>query len=244
MNTVAERITYLRQMHNRTQAEFAEAVEKQRRSMPDGGTDTVSRGAVGNWESGKGISRSNMQAIAEAFGISFDWLVTGRGTPPTPQTIPPALPELRGEARRASVGLPEMNRDLPVLGTAAAAAIGQGAFQLTSDVIEYVARPPGLAGAKGVYALYVEGDSMLPRFSPGELIFVHPGRPISAGDVVVVQEPDSENGEPRAFIKILISKGGASIRTRQLNPPLEISFRHRDGVTVHKVMSTNELFGL
>lgn len=40
----------------------------------------VTRGAVGNWELGKGIKRENLQRIANVFEVSFDWLATGRGT--------------------------------------------------------------------------------------------------------------------------------------------------------------------
>ena len=39
----------------------------------------VSRGAVANWERGLGIKRDNMQAIAEKFRVSFEWLATGKG---------------------------------------------------------------------------------------------------------------------------------------------------------------------
>lgn len=52
-----------------TQAEFADKV---------GG---VTRGAVGNWELGKGIKRENLQRIADEFKISFEWLATGKGEP-------------------------------------------------------------------------------------------------------------------------------------------------------------------
>jgi len=41
----------------------------------------VTRGAVGNWEIGKGVKRANLEKIADAFHVSFDWLSTGRGTP-------------------------------------------------------------------------------------------------------------------------------------------------------------------
>ena len=41
----------------------------------------VTRGAVGNWELGKGIKTANLQRIAEEFGVSFEWLTTGRGDP-------------------------------------------------------------------------------------------------------------------------------------------------------------------
>src|SRR5690554_4830376 len=42
----------------------------------------VTRGAVGNWELGKGIKRENLQKIADRYGISFDWLATNRGPDP------------------------------------------------------------------------------------------------------------------------------------------------------------------
>lgn len=41
----------------------------------------VTRGAVGNWELGKGISRENLQKIALTFNASFEWLATGTGSP-------------------------------------------------------------------------------------------------------------------------------------------------------------------
>jgi hypothetical protein len=39
----------------------------------------VTRGAVGNWELGGGISRANLAAIADKFGARLDWLKFGRG---------------------------------------------------------------------------------------------------------------------------------------------------------------------
>jgi transcriptional regulator with XRE-family HTH domain len=41
----------------------------------------VSRGAVGNWELGKGIKRANLLRIAQKFRISHDWLATNTGSP-------------------------------------------------------------------------------------------------------------------------------------------------------------------
>lgn len=43
----------------------------------------VTRGAVSNWERNKGIKTENLRLIAETFDISFDWLATGKGEPPT-----------------------------------------------------------------------------------------------------------------------------------------------------------------
>lgn len=41
----------------------------------------VSRGAVGNWELGKGIKRENIERISRAYGVSVDWLNRGAGRP-------------------------------------------------------------------------------------------------------------------------------------------------------------------
>jgi transcriptional regulator with XRE-family HTH domain len=41
----------------------------------------VTRGAVGNWELGRGVSRDSLQLIEDRFGVSHEWLTTGAGTP-------------------------------------------------------------------------------------------------------------------------------------------------------------------
>lgn len=41
----------------------------------------VTRGAVGNWEVGKGVKRANLERMAEQFNVSFVWLATGMGSP-------------------------------------------------------------------------------------------------------------------------------------------------------------------
>lgn len=63
------RIVDLRKRLHLTQTAFAERI---------GG---ITRGAVGNWELGKGIKRENLVRIAEEVGASLDWLATGTGKP-------------------------------------------------------------------------------------------------------------------------------------------------------------------
>jgi transcriptional regulator with XRE-family HTH domain len=47
----------------------------------------VTRGAVGNWEVGKGVKRANLEKISETFNISLVWLATGAGTPVSKPSI-------------------------------------------------------------------------------------------------------------------------------------------------------------
>lgn len=150
------------------------------------------------------------------------------------------------EVSPANVPYPDrisMTRDVPVFGTVAGSELGKGAFQMTADVVEYVRRPPGLATVKDAYALYVEGESMSPKFEPGELVYVHPHRKVVSGDYVVVQEPDTDNGELRGFIKQYVRQTTKLLQTQQFNPASKIDFVIRPGLKWHRVMSLSDLMG-
>lgn len=210
-------------------------------SRDAGGSDSL----LQNILSGKSRSlRSDfVEPVARVLQVSASWLLTGEGDSPAPAAGAP-----RDEFRLAPDAVPPQRnaspKDVPVMGTVAGSELGRGAFQLTSDVVDYVRRPAGLMGAKDVYALYVEGDSMVPRFEPGDLVFVHPHRKPRGGDYVVIQEPDSNNGEPRGFIKRLVGITAKLIRTEQFNPKANLDFINRPGTVLHKVLTDGELYGV
>lgn len=185
-----------------------------------------------------------LRKIAASLETTAEWLMTGGEPPQLPAAVP--LPD-KSELRHTDIPAPTaagLPKDVPVLGTAAGSELGNGAFQLTTDVIDYVRRPAGLAGARDAYALYVEGDSMAPRFEPGDLVFIHPHRKPQPGDYVIIQEADSNNGEPRAFIKRLVKITGTTIRVTQFNPASTIDFMIRRGTVVHKVITDGDLYGI
>lgn len=134
--------------------------------------------------------------------------------------------------------------DVPVFGTVAASGFEGGAFRLSSDIVEWAARPPGLMMVPDLYALEVRGDSMFPKFEPGDIIYVHPHRQYRPGDVVVIQEPDSDNGEPRSYVKVFRKETDAQLIASQYNPPTELEFAKSSGFKVHKVMTNRDLFGI
>lgn len=210
-------------------------------ALKGGGTASMIRNVLtGGTTNPRG---DTLTKIARGLEVSEQWLLTG--VEADPQSAEPA-PGRAGEVRLAAVPIPsasQLPRDVPVMGTVAGSEIGKGSFQITPDVIDYVRRPFALMGAKDVYALYVEGESMIPRFEPGDLVFVHPHRKAKPGDYVVVQEPDSNNGEPRGFIKRLVAITTKLIRTEQFNPKSNIDFVIRPGTTVHKVMTDGDLYG-
>lgn len=104
--------------------------------------------------------------------------------------------------RMAGVKAPALStlaRDVPVMGTATG-SLG-GAFQFEGGVVDYVARPPALVGAKNAYSMYVEGPSMVPEHNPGDLRFIHPDRKVHVGDSVVITAKYTEHGPYECFIK-------------------------------------------
>ena len=130
--------------------------------------------------------------------------------------------------------------NLPVLGTAVG---GQdGFFDLNGEAKDYIERPQQLFGITEAYAIYIEEESMVPRYLPGEVVYVHPGRPLTMGCFVVVQlRPDKLGDPPKAVIKQLLKRTPSKIVLGQLNPQRELKFETRDVISIHRVVWSGEL---
>jgi phage repressor protein C with HTH and peptisase S24 domain len=198
--------------------------------------------------------------LAQKLGVNWLWLFAGEGEPrpgrrassgpmspfePPPTTVPGAEVDLAaGVALR---GVAAMRRDVPVRGTAVGGDGGD--FTFNGEVVDMVRRPPGLAGAAAVFALYVHGDSMSPRFEAGDLIFVNPARPPTPGcDVVVELAPKPGDSVGPCYIKRLVRRTADKVLLRQFNPPpgdradFEID---KDQVrNMWRVLTSAELLGL
>lgn len=128
---------------------------------------------------------------------------------------------------------------IPVLGIAEGGEEGWSLWN--GDVVDYSARPPSLAGAPNGYATYVVGSSMEPRYHPGELIYVHPGKPVTNGAYVVVQvKPRAEGEPPRALIKRLVRRTASKLTLEQFNPARNFDVALKDVVSVHRIVGSGE----
>ena len=115
---------------------------------------------------------------------------------------------------------------LKVLGMAQCGADGWSLWN--GDVIDMIERPAGLDGVPNAYAVYVVGASMEPRYHPGEVVHIHPGRPVDVGAYVLVQRQRQGLGEPPlAVIKRLAKRTGAKITLEQFNPPKQLRHQGR-----------------
>lgn len=133
--------------------------------------------------------------------------------------------------------------DVPVLGIAVGGS--EADFYLNGQTIDYVRRPPGIANLKDVFAIYVAGSSMHPRFEEGELVYATAVRPPRQGDYVLVEMHASELGEPgAAFLKRFQRRAGSHIICQQFNPPADLEYEFDEIKRIYRVIPTNELMGV
>lgn len=137
----------------------------------------------------------------------------------------------------------DMPRDLPVYGTAAGSVSGAMQADMT-QAVDLVKRPPALAGAREAYALYVVGDSMAPRFTDGELVIVHPRRPVHPGDDVIIQMKNHDAAPVEVMIKRLVRRTEKALHVRQLKDGAHIEIKMSVVKAVHKVLTVGDLLGI
>lgn len=126
-------------------------------------------------------------------------------------------------------------RMLPVLGEAVGGDDGEYIFN--GQVVDYIACPPSLVNVPDAYSVYVDGESMSPRYKPGETVYVHPRKPPRRGDDVIVQiRGRDESSPPRGFIKEFVGWAGSKLVLSQYNPVKRIDFERDDVVSVHLVV--------
>lgn len=161
-------------------------------------------------------------------------------------TFPKPLLDLPAQAMPA--GSPEVSfeslggRSVPVLGTVVGG--DEADFHIDGGPVAYVRKPEAIANLAEVYALYVVGDSMYPRFKDGELVYVHKRTPSIGDDVVVQLKPLPGDSMPRGFIKFLVKRTSTAWVCGQYNPDIEIHFSRDDIVSVDRILKLHELLGI
>lgn len=149
------------------------------------------------WPSTESISK-----VLDATGASID------------QFMSFMRPENGGSAFPES-SLPPQPGSIPLLGFAQAGAGGffdDGGFPAGQgwDLVEFPASPER---RPGVYALEIQGDSMMPLYRDGDVLIVEPGAQVRRGDRVVVKTREGE-----VMAKVLARQTAKSIELMSLNP--------------------------
>lgn len=188
-------VCYIQQMDASTPA------ERLKRARMSCGYETAAAAAIAHgWNVNTYASNENgnapysyrkAKAYAEAFGVRWDWLLDGAGTPyrsPTqPFVEPPPLPPLdRRKLIKAS--------RTPIVGTVGADLEGVVRFYGEQDAGQRVPPPPG--GTKDTLALRISGHGLRGFADDGALVYFEDLRRRPSRDminqVVVAETMDGE----------------------------------------------------
>ena len=181
----------------------------------------ISYQAIQQLEQGGGSK--HLVSIARALGVTAEWLQDGHG----PAPAKPAAPSRAAAAER-----------LKVLGMAECGPDGWSLWN--GDVIDMIERPASLNGVAQAYAVYIVGVSMEPRYHPGEVVHVHPGKPVNVGAYVLVQRRAKGGDTPLAVIKRVVKRTATKITLEQFNPHKVFDIKAADIVSVHRVVGSGE----
>jgi SOS-response transcriptional repressor LexA len=202
----------------------------------------VSRSALDDIRRNGRARHDTIEKLLGAIGLTFADLdrVVPNGTF---AEVAPTGALTTQEVRTEFFGETPLTR-LPVLGTAMGGDLidTDMPIEMTelhqSQIIEYIQRPAALALDDQAYALEIVGDSMLPRFRPGERVAVSPRSPVRVGDDVIVQlrGPDGDGERIKlVLIKELVRRSGGYIELRQYNPDMTFRVQIERIAAIHKV---------
>lgn len=175
--------------------------------------------------------------IARALDVSTEWLL---GVDSLDELVQAPV-----SARPPAPTLPsrhELPMDVPVMGTAAGSHL-RGSFQLSPDPVDFVRRPPALTNARDIYALYIEGLSMVPQYAPGDLVYINPHKPPKVGDPVIVQCKNGD-GTYETSVGLLAKRTEKFVVLDKHNPKAQVEILRDTVHALHKIMTLNELFGV
>lgn len=182
-------------------------------------------------ESGvRGFGEPQARRYADALGANWVWLLTGTGSPFAPPEPPdPNVADAMETSRvgdrlrggdvdlRGAQSAVSGDSDLPVY---ASAEGGPSGMLVNSDPIDWVKRPEPLISVRNAFAVYVIGESMEPRYEQGDMILVHPTKPVRRDDDVLLYGQQGDGGRA-ALIKRLIRWSDSSWTVKQYNPAKE-----------------------
>jgi phage repressor protein C with HTH and peptisase S24 domain len=146
---------------------------------------SVSDTAAGNWLKGDhGIDAPKARALASYLKVDALWLETGQGSP-TPSTAARPVIESDVEDAPAIARKPQL---IPIVGRVQAGT--DGLLHIDDFNNEH---PEGYlswyATCADAYALRIRGESMSPRYLPGEFVGVDPcGQPQPSDEVIVLMK--------------------------------------------------------
>lgn len=193
-------------LKDRLKAARARKGLKQQQLAEKSGVDQTT---ISRLENGKQSGSGYITKIAYALGVNPHWLATGEGTMEAGTQDGGASYQVE-----RNVGPPpKLEGMCPEISWVQAGQWQEVCHvDLDPESVNWYPRPPN-AGPE-TFVLRVVGDSMLPEYPPGRIIYVDPERIAQSGDDVVAVLTDSNE----ATFKRLVEEPGSGRLLKALNP--------------------------
>ena len=101
----------------------------------------------------------------------------------------------------------------------------------SGEVIDWAVRHPHQFALRDAYALYVDSEEMQPRYFRGELVYVHPAKPVMTGSDCVVEYSDG-----RVVLRRLVQKSNDKVVVQIFNPAKLEEVSARDITALHSIV--------
>lgn len=150
-------------------------------------------------------------------------------TPARPRTDP---------VKPVTEGGPILTPNAAVLPVYAATQGGPGHMIVTFEAVDYKSAPEEVMRAKGAHGVLVVGDSMVPAYWPGDIVWVMPYKPLQRDKDYVLYH-GRPSGEAECMIKRVIGFSDRELRLRQWNPLQDFTESRKDWPVCHQIHSKN-----
>ncbi len=107
--------------------------------------------------------------------------------------------------------------------------------ELRDDPVGYTTRPANLSGVRGAYAIYIDDETMRPRYEPGWLLHVNPFKPPAIGRDVVVHKLDES-----VLIRRFLGWEGDVLVLDQFTPPATLRIPRADVRECHLIVGSDQ----
>ncbi|KAA0583663.1 helix-turn-helix domain-containing protein [Azospirillum sp. B21] len=172
--------------------------------------------------------------LAQPLGVEPAVLL-GLDLPAVPAAARPARPAMPPLLRTPPAGMQQAQAASMPVRAAARGGVDQEMF-LEDGPIDWIARPDYLKNARDPYAMYVVGESMMPRFRPAQLLHVNPHKPPAPGAGVVVVKRNKA-----VLVKEFVRRGPEAVVLREYQPAdREFTVPLEDLDTLHTVVGLQE----
>lgn len=164
--------------------------------------------------------------------LTVDWML--RLSSPLGCDPADLLPPMKTDSGALIPAMSVVSRLIPVR-SAARGGDDQQMF-LQDGPIDHRPCPSFVEHVKDAYAIYVVGESMTPMYRAGQLLYINPHRPLTAGRGVVITKMNQA-----VIIKELVKQTGFGLVVREYQPKMrEFTVPFSEIAEAHSVVGAEE----